>query len=113
MKLPFLLTMLFFFGGCTHIRPHLSTMDFEPSSMELVGPVTGEAEHSFLLGMGPMGGDKEFVLAAVKDALKGTDADAIINIVADDRIKFTLFWLYYTREVKVSGIAVKFKNKAK
>lgn len=98
-------------SSCAHVRPHFSTMSFDPATMEVVGPASAVVTHQYFLGLGPAGGARSFAIAAYDEAVRSAGADALINIVADETTKMDFFYIIYRRTLTVKGLAVRFKKK--
>lgn len=99
-------------AGCAYTTPHFTGSSFDPSSMEVIGPASGVAEHSFFLGFGPEVGDANgYATEAVRQALKAVKGDVLINIVADETTSVYLFGAWVTKRVVVTGTAVRYKQK--
>ena len=97
-------------SGCSHFRPHFAPISYDAASMEIVGPASAEVTHWYIFGMGPAGIPKDFAGDAVRRALEPHRADALVNVVADEETHYSMFWLFYRRTLRVSGLAVRFKR---
>jgi hypothetical protein len=99
--------------GCAHtIVPNVTPLQYDSDSMELLGPVTGEASKtSVFFGMFemPPAGDSYTTQAAIQDALRKVHGDAILNPTVDEELK-DYAWLYTTTTLRVSGLAIRFKS---
>ncbi len=102
------------FAGCAHtIIPQVTPLQYDPATMELLGPVTGEStKKSYVFGMfeAPPAGDDFSTEAAIRDALAKVHGDALLNPVLDEDGS-DYFGLYYVLTLRVSGLAVRFKDR--
>lgn len=103
----FLLPLL---SGCaTHVTPHFSSMNFDPESMEVVGPAEGKSHQGYPLCWG-VSFENYSAIKAVQQAIKSREADALINITADaeDGIFYPLPYCWHS--IRVYGTAIRFKK---
>jgi hypothetical protein len=103
--------------GCSSIAPRVSSMNFSPESMEILGAASGESSRGYLLCMIPMGDtagggvffSRYSLLEAVNRSVASMKADALINTIAEQETGWAFpFWCWTA--VRVQGIAVKFKQ---
>ncbi|NMA42295.1 MAG: hypothetical protein GX946_02830 [Oligosphaeraceae bacterium] len=73
----------------------------------VLGPVSGISKSTSILGW-VSNGDSS-ILAAKNDALKGLDADDILNIEVDTKVK-SILGVISEVELHLRGIAVKYKK---
>lgn len=97
-------------AGCAHVNPHFSTLGYDPSTMEIIGPASATVTHYYFLGMGPVGGKRSFAIEAYDEAVRSSSADALVNVVADETTKLDFFYIVYRRSLTVKGMAIKFKK---
>lgn len=99
--------------GCAHtVVPNVTPLQYDSDSMELLGPVVGEAtKTSIFFGMFemPPAGDHYTTQAAIQNALKKVHGDAILNPTVDSDLT-DYAWLYTVTTLRVSGLAVRFKS---
>lgn len=76
-----------------------------------VAIVSGHASADFVLIFGPFGDDS--LEAAWLDALKGVEADTLVNVMADRKITyfpFPMLSFFTSVETRIMGTAVKYKE---
>ena len=96
--------------GCAHVQPGVSSMNFTPEAMQIVGPAKGESTETYFLCLIPFDFQPASVVDATNRAIKSVRADALINTVVDDERGFALLACWQT--IRVSGTAVKFKRES-
>lgn len=102
-------------AGCTHVTPIVSSMNFSPESMEVLGRGQGESRRGYLLCAIPISvsvnisDDNYSITRAVDDAVRSKNGDALINTFAEHETGWIWpFWCW--KSVRVSGTVVKFKK---
>ncbi len=90
-----LIIVLSFLSGCvTLTQSQITSIDYNPATMEIVGNLSGESNS---------------VKGAIKDAISTTHAQILINASIDCEVK-TFLWIVYEKIIKINGIGVKIKN---
>lgn len=102
----------FLAGGCAHNIPHPTNMNFDPQSMEYVGPVSAETNQGFVFCALPTAGEGQDLSKALAVALEKKGADAAINVLTESESGVFL-GLYCWQTIRISGTAIKFKPSAK
>lgn len=100
-------------AGCTHVTPIVSSMNYSPEGMEVMGKGEGESRRGYFLCAIPISNsvnDNYSIINAVDDAVLSKKGDALINTVAEHETGWIWpFWCW--KSVRVSGTVVKFKGK--
>jgi hypothetical protein len=108
MKKVFFILSVYALGGCAHVTPVVSSMDYNPETMEAVGFGTGESSQGYLLCLFPTGRAYS-ITEAIKNVLKRSGGHAMINTVAEHEV----LWippLFCEKTIRVNGTIVKFKK---
>jgi hypothetical protein len=108
MKKAVFILSVFTLGGCAHVTPVVSSMDYNPETMEAVGFGTGESSQGYLFCLIPTG-PAYSVTTAIKSVLYRSGAHAMINTVAEHEV----LWippLFCEKTIRVSGTLVKLKK---
>jgi len=102
-------------SGCTHVTPVISSMNYSPESMEVLGRGHGESKRGYFLCAIPLStsvnisNDNYSITMAVDDAVRSKNGDALINTFAEHETGWIWpFWCW--KSVRVSGTVVKFKK---
>lgn len=108
IRLTGLLCLALFATGCMHtpggIAP--SNVPMEGRSYRVLGDTAATDSSVWLLGLIPITGSNT-TEAALREAMRKHDADALINITIE---AYTQWWILFVRHVtEVRGSAVKFE----
>ncbi|HTB23063.1 MAG TPA: hypothetical protein VK914_10185 [bacterium] len=108
---------LFLQGCVTLVTPHVSSMNFDPNAMYVVGKASGETTAYRFFGLTVAEPDGEFSsqTAITKALEEHGGGDALINTVIDvEESSFPLGWGWFGWEtIRVNGTAVYFKSQAR
>jgi hypothetical protein len=97
-----------FFAGCMYVNPHVSSMNFSPETMELLGPAMGKSSQKYFLCLIPEG--EYSLMAAMREAINFRQGDALINTCAEHETFVGPLGLWCTHAITVTGTVVKFKR---
>jgi len=107
---------LFLQGCVTLVTPHVSSMNFDPNAMYVVGKASGETTAYRFFGLTVAEPDGEFSsqTAITKALEEHGGGDALINTVIDvEESSFPLGWGWFGWEtIRVNGTAVYFKRQS-
>ncbi|MFC1678915.1 hypothetical protein ACFL2T_01750 [Elusimicrobiota bacterium] len=87
-------------------------MNFDSNSMEYVGPVQVETKQGFVFCAIPTSWRPAALLTTLDEKAEALGADAVINVLAETEAGHFLGF-YCWREVRLSGVAIRFKSSAK
>ena len=95
-------------AGCAIVTPYVSSMNYSPETLEILGTGEGESYQGYLLCFVPTR-DAYSMMSAIKTAISSRGGDALINTVAEHETVLFL-GLYCQQEIRVRGTVVKFKH---
>ncbi len=100
---------LFFLVGCLRVPAGLapSNTPLKNSPYTVIGPAFGSDTHADLFGIIPLT-RAEHIQHAIDEAVKNSDADALIDVTVETVSKYWLVFTTYTIEVR--GKAIKYNR---
>jgi hypothetical protein len=97
-------------SGCVHVRPQVSSINYDSESMEIMGQASGEASRaSALFGLIPVSSEAS-VVTAIERAVKSKAGDALINTCVESECG-SILGFFNWQTVRVHGTVIKFKFK--
>lgn len=102
-------------AGCaiplgTRFRREERLLYHRPEDIQVIGPAYGETERLYLFCLFPLGGSDSFV-HLIREMRDKSQADAIIDFTVDGHLNiFPILPIVCWREIRIAGLAVKFKN---
>jgi hypothetical protein len=107
--------MIFLMIGCVHtVVPSITSLQYVPEKMQLIGPVEGEASRTAILGIfgASPENDGYSTEAAMKDALSKVNGDAILNPTVDEDVRSYFFGVVSIYTLRVSGQGIRWTDTA-